>query len=211
MRDNSELLAAATIFRNLGKGVLGELANVCVRKQLTRGEMLFAEGDEGGALYVIVSGRIRIERIGAEGATHVLGVRAAGEAIGEMSLIDALPRSAQAVAATNCKLLVLYRAAFEQFVLTQPSASLAIMQAMSKRIREAAQMLVDFRSKEVPDRLLDYLRSECDADRWVQLQSSQAALAEVLGCTREAVNRAFGDLEGRGVIVRSGPRLLQVT
>lgn len=210
MHDNAELLHSATIFQNLGRAALNDLASVCVRKKLARGEMLFGEGDEGGALYVIVSGRVYIQRIGASGATHLLGTRVAGEAIGEMSLVDALPRSAQAVAATNCRLLVLYRAAFEQFVLSQPAASLGIMQAMSKRIREAAQMLVDLRSKEVPDRLLDYLRAESDVEGWLRLQMSQTTLAEMLGCSREAVNRALGELEGMGLIVRTGPRLLQV-
>lgn len=210
MASNAEYLLKVPLFQRLAPATLASFANACVRIKLGAGEVLFWEGDPGGSLYVIVSGRIRIERVSESGDTQVLGMRGPGEFIGEMSLIDGMPRSASAVAASACRLLVMQKSAFEMLILTEPTATLAIMESMSRRIREAAALLVDLRSKQVWERLLDHLTAEAGHEGIVDMRSSQTALAETLGCTREAANRALRRLEGEGRIARLGPRKIRV-
>jgi CRP/FNR family cyclic AMP-dependent transcriptional regulator len=207
---NSEYVGRVPIFRGLNKKQLDAFGEACQRRALNKHEILFHEGEAGGALYVIVAGRLRVEKLGEDGEMHVLGMRTPGDVIGEMSLVDAMPRSAQIVAASACKLLVLYQQDFERLILQEPTASLAIMQALSKKVREASDLLTDHRSKAVGDRLRDYLRREADESGRVDLGVSQSELAELLGCTREAVNRALQSLAGDGSIVRDGRRRLTV-
>ena len=211
MATNAEFLERVPLFAKLGSTRLGAFADACVRAKLEPGEFLFHEGDPGGALYVIVGGRLRIERLSESGEGQVLGVRGAGEFIGEMSLLDGSPRSATAVAETACRLLVLQKGDFERLILEEPSASLAIMQGMARRIREAAERLVDLRGKEVWERLLDYLAAEANEDGVCDLPGTQAMLAEHLGCTREAANRAMRRLEAEGRVERLGRRGFRVT
>lgn len=209
MATNEEFLAKVPLFSRVGRRSLTSFAEACIRSKLSAGEILFREGDPGGSLYVIVSGRLRIERLTATGELFVIGMRGAGECVGDMSLIDGEPRSATVVAATNCRLLAMRRADFERLIQDEPSAGLAIMQTMSRRIREADDRTVDFRSKEVWQRLLEHLWSEAD-EVGVVRTGSQSALAETLGCTREAVNRAFGRLIREGKVARIDSRAVRL-
>ena len=87
MATNSEYLGKVRLFERLEEDKVEAFAALCRRKQLEKGEVLFLEGEPPDALYVIVSGRIRIERISPNGIAQVLATRSAGEAIGEMGLI----------------------------------------------------------------------------------------------------------------------------
>jgi len=198
MPTNAEYLSRVPLFAGLAPDRLDALASACQRRALAKGEVLFLEGDPGGALFVIVSGNLRVERIGANGGVQVLGIRRAGEVIGEMSLVDQSPRSAQVVGQSAAKLLVVSRRAFVEHVLPDPAASLAIMGTLAERIRLSDQLLLNLRTREVADRLEGYLLSQADLDGIVRLGMTQATLAEHLGCTREAANRAFGELKASG-------------
>ena len=210
MATNAEYLGKVRLFERLEADKVDAFAALCRRKHLEKGEVLFLEGEIPDALYVIVSGRIRIERISPNGIAQVLATRNAGEAIGEMGLIDGNPRSAQAVAQTKVKLLCLGKDDFHRQALTESSVCFAMMQTLCFRLREAAQVLLDARSKAVHERLYDYLKSIEDEDGWVRLEVTQTALSEVLGCTREAVNRAFATLEASHGIRRSGSKLVKL-
>lgn len=205
MTTNADYLKQASIFAKLDASSLEKLAAACQRRRLAKDEPLFHEGDPGDALYVIAGGTIRIERIGDGGQVQILGMRHAGEVLGEMSLISQEPRSAQAVAHTACRLLILHRQTFVDFLLSDPGVSLAIMQTLSARIQESGQMLLDRRSKEVPERLLAYLESlPRDDGGNVRLGMTQSALADLLGCTREAINRGLTELEERRLLRKHG-------
>ncbi len=210
MHSNAQLLSEVPLFKGVGNSSLTLFADAAVRRRTQKEEILFREGDEGGALYIILSGKVRIERTTRAGETHILALRKAGEVIGEMSLVEHKPRSASAICEVDCKLLMLQRAEFQRLIMIEPSASLVIMQTLSRRVREATDMLLDFRTKEVPDRLLDLLKREADADGSVNVMRSQTALAEEVGCSREAVNRAITELITRGKIARLGKRLFQL-
>lgn len=202
MATNAEYLRLVRLFEGLEPERLNIFAASCTRRQISKSEILFFEGEPGTELYVLVSGKARIEKVSASGEVQVIAVRGPGEVIGEMSLIDDKPRSAQATAQTKVKMLVLSKENFQKAVLHEPSVTFAIMQTLSHRLRDAADMLLDVRVKDVPERLLDFLLKESDSDGNVVLGITQTALAEQLGCTREAINRALKALEDRGRIRR---------
>ena len=209
MATNAEYLSRVPLFASLDQQTLDSFGDKCVRKKLERSEALFYEGSEGGALYVVLGGQVRIEKVTASGV-QVLGTRGPGEVIGEMSLIDGQPRSAQAVAASECKLLVLYRSDFESLVRAHPSASLAIMTSLSLRLREAADLLVARETQAVGERLLSHLTRLSGADGVVHLRLGQSELAETLGCARESLNRALNGLVRSGSIVKEGPKQYRI-
>lgn len=201
MATNAEYLRGVPIFRQIADRSLARFAESCTRMQLEPEQVLIEEGDAGFAMYVVVSGRVRIERLTASGEVQVLGVRGTGEVIGEMSLIDGRPREARVIAISRCKLLVLHHAQFAELIQQEPSASLAIMQSLSLRLREADNVLLSLRSQEVHERLLEYLKRNA-VEGFVILSMTQTALAEHLGCKRETVSRAFTFLEKEGLIQR---------
>jgi CRP/FNR family transcriptional regulator, cyclic AMP receptor protein len=97
----------------------------------TAGETIFAKGDPGDRMYVITSGTVRIE----DGGRHIATL-GQGELLGELALIDAAPRSADAVAETGCALAPIDRPRFLFLVQQTPYFAVQVMQAMAERLRE---------------------------------------------------------------------------
>lgn len=94
------------------------------------GETIFAKGDPGTRMFVITAGTVVIEDDGQEIAT--LGP---GELIGELALIDASPRSASAIARTDCTLAPIDRSRFLFLVQQTPYFAVQVMQTMAERMR----------------------------------------------------------------------------
>lgn len=207
---NIDYLERVPLFSQVNRQELQRFADACTRKQVGVGDILFLEGDVADCLYIIVSGRVRIERLSETGVSQVLATRTAGDVIGEMALIDGRRRSAQATAQTRCKFLCLSKADFQNQVLAEPTVCFAMMETLSLRMRESSQMLLDTRSKAVHERLHSYLKSQADESGWVRLEISQGALSDLLGCTREAVNRALSTLVQEGKIERTSIKMIRV-
>lgn len=95
------------------------------------GETIFAKGDPGDRMYVITSGTVRVEDSG-----RLIATLGPGELLGELALIDASPRSADAVAETGCVLAPIDRPRFLFLVQQTPYFAVQVMQAMAERLRE---------------------------------------------------------------------------
>lgn len=210
MASNIDYLRKVPLLRDLTRDALEAIGDVCHRRSLTAEETLFLENEPGGAVYVVVGGRVRIERVTKEGKGQVIGFRGPGEVIGEMSLLDGLPRSATATAATPVKLLGLYQEDFRRAVLAHPQACFAVMKSLSMRLREAADQVVDHLTKEVSERLMEHLRNLADDDGVARGIGTQTMVAEVLGCARETVSRAFTELEAEGRVRRYGRKEVRI-
>jgi CRP-like cAMP-binding protein len=121
--------------------ILSSVSEVCTYDE---GEMIFAEGDTGDALYVVVSGRISIEREGkSSGSVVCLATLSSGQYFGEMSIFDEESRSASAVALEPTLLLRLRRAPLLALVHENPGLSLELIRVLSRRLREADRRLIE--------------------------------------------------------------------
>lgn len=209
MPTNAEYLARVTLFSELATHRLEALGAVCQRRQVDPGTVILREGEAGNALYIVVGGLVRIERNSDRGDTHVLAIRESGQAIGEMALIENRPRSANAIAQTTTRLLELSREDFRTQLMTDPEICFALLQSLAGRLRESGQLIVDRRSKRVEARLAEFLKLRADAGGRITVPMNQSELADVVGCTREALNRAIRLLTDQKVIEKIGPTEFQ--
>ena len=196
-------LRAVPLFQGLGAAELDRVARSARRLTCKAGATLISQGDpDGERLYVILRGSVQIQRDTAAGRTVHLGLRGPGEHFGEMALLDDGARMADAVAATPCDLLVLGRAAFRECLRESPAISLAVVAALTRRLREAADRLEARHELDVTGRLAECLlglaraEGERRPDGSVRLprRRTHAQLAEMIGATRESVTRALDDL-----------------
>jgi CRP-like cAMP-binding protein len=104
--------------------------------QIAPGELVFAEGEPGNAMFIIRSGRVVVLK-GSLDAPTVLGYRSAGEIIGEMALLENEPRSASVVALEPVRVLSITRSNFEQLIGQNPALGLSILSTLSARLRAA--------------------------------------------------------------------------
>ena len=112
------------------------LAQYFYQRDAKAGDIIFREGEAGNTMYLIWSGRVAVFKGNLEEFV-VLGYRGAGEIIGEMSVLDALPRSASVVALTDLRLFGISREKFQQLISVTPSSGWLVMSLLSARLREA--------------------------------------------------------------------------
>jgi CRP/FNR family cyclic AMP-dependent transcriptional regulator len=203
-------LAGVDLFAALTPEELEGLSARLRRRRYPEGAVLFVEGDPGNGLYVIESGRVKIVLASPAGRELVLAVRGPGEYIGDMALLDGEPRSADAVAAEDCRVLILPREDFVRFVETHPRAAMRLLAVLSRRLRQTMRQHQEATLLDVAARVAGALLRLADEDGApagdgaggvvVPTDLTQAGLAAQIGVTRESVNKWLRYYQRRGWI-----------
>jgi CRP/FNR family cyclic AMP-dependent transcriptional regulator len=204
--DNTEgVLRRAPLFNALdddgARGLRRQMAEV----KLSRGEHLFLEGDDGDALYVVIDGKMKLTRAAADGRENLLSVIGPGEMFGELSLFDPRPRTSSASAVTDALLAALKHEALMPLLQERPDVSFQMLRGLAQRLRRANDVTADLVFTDVPGRVAKNLLDL--ADRFgnqetdglhVHHDLTQEELAQLVGASRETVNKALADFAARG-------------
>ncbi|MEX2442382.1 MAG: ATP-binding protein [Alkalispirochaeta sp.] len=142
MNSSKDLLRSAYFFRNLDDVVLQAVAERCTAVQYDRGAVIFQEGEQGDRLFIVLSGEVEVWKHAGGADANLLARCNAGRFFGEMALVDELPRSATAIAATTSELLSLRRKAFAELVETFPALATSVMRSLSAIVRESNDSFV---------------------------------------------------------------------
>lgn len=204
MDETNEVLSKAPLFEALDESGAAALRSSISEVRLGRGQTLFSEGDEGDRLYVITNGKVKLTRTSADGRENLLAVLGPGEMFGELSLFDPRPRTASAVAVTDVVLAGLGHDDLRPFVLSQPEVAILLLQALAQRLRRTNESMSDLVFTDVPGRvakqLLDLAErfgKETDDGLHVHHDLTQEELAQLVGASRETINKALADFERR--------------
>ncbi len=215
-------LGRSPLFAGLEAGHQQELRSQMVEVRLARGQALFNEGDPGDRLYVVTAGKIKLGRTSPDGRENLLAVMGPGEMFGELSLFDPGPRTATATAITAATLRGLGNAALQPWLTEHPEVAAQLLAALARRLRRTNEAMADLVFSDVPGRvakaLLDLAKKfgvEADDGLRVTHDLTQEELAQLVGASRETVNKALADfagrgflrLEGRGVVILDLDRL----
>jgi len=134
---NEETLGHIDLFSTLDKKELQVLAKSCQERTYKSGTTIFTQGDTGVGLYVVKSGRIRLTQTSSQDRAEIdLGTAGTGEVMGEMALLDDLPRSATATAESDVTVLVLPVWEFRGVLRQHPDIALKMLGALSRRLRK---------------------------------------------------------------------------
>lgn len=141
MSTNIALLAGVPVFSLLDAEERATLAELLETEHFHKGETVYARGDSGDSLYIVVSGRVEVVVETMEGERIILAENEAGEAFGELSLLDGGPRTADAIAVEDCELLRLDREKLLELVETQPHTAIDLLTVMGRRLRATDELL----------------------------------------------------------------------
>ena len=176
-----------------------------VKSRMERGDVLFNEGDQGDKLYVIVEGKIKLGRTSSDGRENLLAILGPGEMFGELSLFDPGPRTATATAIAETQILGLSNEQLQQFITSRPYVAGTLLAALARRLRRTNESLADLVFTDVPGRvakaLLDLSRRfgrPVEQGIMVAHDLTQEELAQLVGASRETVNKALADFASRG-------------
>lgn len=200
------VLKRIPLFASLSETDLQNLTSLLRRKQLGKGELLFQQGDEGTALYIIVQGRIKIS-LSRRMDNVTLAILGQAEFLGEMALLDDLPRSADAIALEDSQLYVLNRKDFLSFLSNNGHTVYAILNSLSRRLRKTDDQLAEMcflnLSARLAKRLVDLAETQepkAVNPNSYDLNISQQELGNILGVSRESINKELKILRNKGVV-----------
>lgn len=210
-----DVLSRAPLFEALDEDGAKALRSMLNDVELPRGDRLFDEGDAGDRLYVVLEGKIKLTRAASDGRENLLSVLGPGEMFGELSLFDPRPRTASAVAITDARLAALAHADLLSWLTGRPDVALHLLRALAQRLRRANDVMADLVFTDVPGRVAKALLDL--ADRFGEPQGdglqvhhdlTQEELAQLVGASRETVNKALADFAARGWLQLSAKSVL---
>ena len=190
--------------------------------KLKKGQVLFREGDDGDHLYIVSSGKVKLGTKASDGRENLLMILGPGDMFGELSLFDSGPRTASAIAVTDSKILALGQEKVIPWVREHPQVSLQLLARLASRLRRTNEVVGDLVFSDVPGRVakaLVELNEKFGEKRsdgfYVEHDLTQEELAQLVGASRETVNKALADfvqrewikLEPRAVLLLDLERL----
>lgn len=210
-----DVLGRAPLFQALDEEGAKALRAGVAEVPLTRGDRLFDEGDAGDRLYVILEGKIKLTRAAADGRENLLSVLGPGEMFGELSLFDPRPRTASAVAVTDARLAALAHESLRPWLTGRPDVAMHLLRALAQRLRRTNDVMADLVFTDVPGRvakalldLADRFGEEQPEGLQVHHDLTQEELAQLVGASRETVNKALADFAARGWLQLSAKTVL---
>jgi CRP/FNR family cyclic AMP-dependent transcriptional regulator len=189
------------------------LTQVVLRKPYPRNSTVMATGDPADALYIVISGRLKVMMSDKEGREIILAILHQGEVFGEMGLIDQAPRSATVVAMESSELLTITRADFTKCLQKNFDLTMNVIRGLVKRLREADKKIGSLALLDVCGRvarLLLEMAETVDGQKVVTKKLPKKQIAKMIGATREMVTRVMKEMETNGHIeVRAHQILLR--
>jgi CRP-like cAMP-binding protein len=184
--------------------------------KVPKGNTLFKEGDAGDRLFVVVEGKLKLGTSSIDGRENLLSILGPGDMFGELSLFDPGPRTATATAVTDARVLALAHDQVIGLVTQHPQVSLELLARLAQRLRRTNEVLADLVFSDVPGRVAKALMDlgsrfgvQKDDGLHVNHDLTQEELAQLVGASRETVNKALADFAARSW-VRLEPRAVVV-
>jgi CRP/FNR family cyclic AMP-dependent transcriptional regulator len=212
---DQEVIRKAPLFPALDDAASASLLANMVSVKISKGTILFAEGDGGDQLYVIAEGKLKLGTSSGDGRENLLSILGPGEMFGELSLFDPGPRTSTATAVTDAKLLSLGQEKLLPWLVENPKVSLQLLASLAQRLRRTNEAVGDLVFSDVPGRVAKALidlgerfGKKTDEGLFVHHDLTQEELAQLVGASRETVNKALADFAGRNWLKLDGRAVL---
>jgi CRP/FNR family cyclic AMP-dependent transcriptional regulator len=207
------LAKSINILAGAPKELIDQLFTGAEQRGLASGQALFQAGDAGDGCYRLEQGLVKLVIMSSHGEERILTVLGPGAIVGELSMIDGLPRSASVIAISDCALAFVHRREFDSFTGSHPKLAGYLVKTLASRLREADQALAAATFLSVKGRVARALLSlaECVGEDHgggeivLRHKLSQGDIAAMAGVARENVSRTLGEWRKRNVVTRAPP------
>ena len=202
-----QLLRRSPLFERLADSELDAmLAHASVARHST-GDMILAKGDPGNSMMAVLKGSVMISSPSPDGRQMVLSLMREGDVFGEIALLDGKERTADVTAVTDCELLVVPRRSLLTLLDRRPELSIGLLVVLCERLRRTNEQVADLafldletRIAKVLLRLVEENGGEGARAKPIAVKISQRQLGELVGGSRESVNKHLHDWKGAGLI-----------
>ncbi len=206
-RIGREALRRNELLGQLEPGEMDEFLSLATVEQFDVDQVIFQKSDPGDSLYAVVGGRVGITTESDAGKAIILNMMKTGDVLGEIALLDGKPRTANAIALERSELLRIDRADFMPFLERHPRLAIRLMGVLCDRLRWTSDIIEDTIFLDIPHRLAKRLMTlatqygrSTKQGLLIDLRLSQEDLGQMLGSTRESINKGLKLLEHKGLI-----------
>ena len=209
------VLAQVPLFAALDEEAAEVLTAALTTRAVDRGHVVFVEGDPGDRLFIVLEGKVKVSRTATDGRENLLAVLGPTEMFGELSLFDPGPRTATVSAVTESVLASLDHDDLRPLLLARPEVAVNLLRALAQRLRRTNEAMADLVFSDVPGRVAKALLDLAekfgeveDAGTRVRHDLTQEELAQLVGASRETVNKALSEFANRGWLRIEGRSVL---
>jgi CRP/FNR family cyclic AMP-dependent transcriptional regulator len=199
------VLRRTSLLASVPDADLAVLAGASRMRTLRRGQVVCSTGDPGDTLIVVISGRLKVVTRSADGAELTLTILGPGATLGEVSIADSGPRSADVETLADSQLVFIPRERVQDICARVPSAALAVAASVAATVRRLTDATADLVFLDLPRRVAKVLLSQPrDGDGVIRPQLTQEQFAHLAAGTRQSINAAMRGFEKRGWITIDG-------
>lgn len=214
--ENVEFLRRVPIFSELSDDTLIKLTKSGSVQSFSKDSIILSEMDAGSALFIIISGKVKISRISniEDDKEVILSILNPSDFFGEMALLDGQTRSATATAMEDSKIFLIQRNDFLDLLNTHPEVSIALLQELTQRLRGAGMKIKALSLKDAEGKVATVLLQLADdigkiKNGVVEIEKLpyQHELANMAGTSRETISRTLHSFAKKGLVELEGSKL----
>ncbi len=202
------MLEKVSLFLNLTEREIADLEALGQERSVPRNSVVINEGDDTDSLYIVLKGKAHALRSDESGRQFIVNRFGPYDYFGEMSFFDRNTRCATVITREKCTLMILPRKSFFDFAARHPEIYRNMIQALLEKLRKATQQIEELAFLDVYGRLARFLIENQNADGVIEEKLTQQELADMVGSSRETVNRIFNELVSGGFITKEKGRMV---
>ncbi len=210
----SNSLQFVPIFADLPIDTLEKIEKIGSTRNYTKDEPILLEEDSGNALFVILSGKVKVSRSSSDGREVILTILGDSDFFGEMAILDGLSRSANVIATEEAKVFLIQRNDFLQLLHEHPEISIILLQELTSRLRNADMKIKALSLKDAEGKVATVLLQIAEYSGKIKagvVEISQLPiqqdLANMAGTSRETISRTLHSFAKRGFVELDGNKL----
>jgi CRP/FNR family transcriptional regulator, cyclic AMP receptor protein len=215
--EDAATLAKTPLLRELGAADTAAVRPHTHVVTLKRGDRLYDEGDVDDQLYVVIEGKVKLTRTSADGREVLVRIQGPGDMFGELAMFDPTWRTSNASAVTDARLAAIAHDDLRHVLNERPAIALLLLRELAQRLRIITDANTNLIFTDVPGRvakalleLADKFGTQQEDGTLVSHDLTQEELAQLVGASRETVNKALADFAARGWIQLSAKSVLLI-
>lgn len=207
---HSSCIESVPIFSSLSQEEMLEIAYITTPKRYKKGEMVYSSGDNGGKLYVLHTGKVKISRLSAAGKEQVIRVLGPGDFMGELSLFGSLPQTDNAETLEAASMCLIEGEKLKELMARYTTIAFKVMDVLSRRLEKAENLIEAISLDSVEQRLAKTLLTLAGQGDEVELKTTKGNLASQLGMSQETLSRKLTVFQSEGLIELKGQKRILV-
>ncbi|MEH6702488.1 Crp/Fnr family transcriptional regulator [Parasphingorhabdus sp.] len=170
-------------------------------RTFAKGQIIQQRGDVAKEFWYIESGSVQVGRYGIDGRLTLFALIGAGDTFGELAFMGEFPRTVDAIAGSDCRLIRIGQSELQSLMDSDPAVIGLLLKTMALTVQEAFDLIESSRSLSVPQRLAVALLQLCgDQGDGTEIMVTQQDLADLVGVSRVSLGKALARLQGVGLV-----------